>query len=207
MTVVACNATGFDLLPACSARDNFPEMNHWVVGEPLPARTTPEPLGALPAWGDSLRQGGRRSESLRLASMMAGFCILETRMDGECGIHCMNIFQAGRVERSFPESRHRKTIVSQHERFSTPAVLRSRAWEGASSPVAAPGIAGHRRPRPQRTRGARIRRCPNSALPRGGERRRSPGPWPRFWRFRARPRAPGIQYHNWRRHGVASPSG
>ena len=123
--MVACNSTGLDLLPACSASDNFPKMNHWVVGEPISIRPNAQPLGALPAWGDSLRQDGRGSPTLRLVSMLAGYSILETRMDGECGIHCMNIFQAGRVERSFPKSRHRKTTVFQHERSSTPVLGRA----------------------------------------------------------------------------------
>ena len=97
--VVACEATGQMLLPACDAPDNFPRVNHWVVGQPLDARLHAPPVGRLP-WADSATVACDRpaATSLRALCLLAGFAILETRMDGECGIHCMNLFQAGREE-------------------------------------------------------------------------------------------------------------
>ena len=94
--VVGCYASGFGLLPACDPGDNFPCVNHWVVGEPLVTRPPSAPLGAFP-WSASTvvpRPAGA-SGTLKAASLCSGFSIRETRMDGECGIHCMNIFQAG----------------------------------------------------------------------------------------------------------------
>ena len=97
--VVACQATGFNLLPACDAGDDYPRVNHWVVGRKLDTRLHAPPLGRLP-WADSATVACDRpaATSLRALSLLAGFAILETRMDGECGIHCMNLFQAGREE-------------------------------------------------------------------------------------------------------------
>ena len=94
--VMACQATGFGLLPACDPGDNFPCINHWVVGEPLVQRPPEKPLRAFP-WSSStaVPRPAASSGTLRAASLLAGFAIRETRMDGECGIHCMNIFQAG----------------------------------------------------------------------------------------------------------------
>ena len=97
--VVACEVTGRMLLPACDAPDNFPRVNHWVVGRKLATRLHAPPVGRLP-WADSATVACDRpaATSLRVLSLLAGFAILETRMDGECGIHCMNLFQAGREE-------------------------------------------------------------------------------------------------------------
>ena len=100
--VVACEATGLVLLPACDGPDNYPRVNHWVVGKPLASRLHEPPLGRLP-WANSATAASDRpaTTTLRHLSVLAGFAIHETRLDGECGIHCMNIFQAGRGERSF----------------------------------------------------------------------------------------------------------
>ena len=97
--VVACEATARMLLPACAAPDNFPRVNHWVVGQPLDARSHAPPVGRLP-WADSATVACDSPAAISLTelSLLAGFAILETRMDGERGIHCMNLFQAGREE-------------------------------------------------------------------------------------------------------------
>ena len=94
--VVGCHASGFGLLPACDPGDNFPCVNHWVVGEPLVQRPPKPPLKEFP-WSSStaVSRPAASSGTLKAASLLAGFAIRETRMDGECGIHCMNIFQAG----------------------------------------------------------------------------------------------------------------
>ena len=93
-TAICCMSTARGLLPAATSDDLFPRMNHYVLAIPLPSRASSSPV-ADSTWRASAGPVGSASaaHSLRAVCQRAGYAVIETVTDGNCGPHTMAKFE------------------------------------------------------------------------------------------------------------------
>ena len=93
-TAICCMSTARGLLPAATSDDLFPRMNHYVLAIPLPSRAPSSPV-ADSTWRASAGPTGSASaaHSLRAVCQRAGYAVIETVTDGNCGPHTMAKFE------------------------------------------------------------------------------------------------------------------